>query len=173
MEKYTVTNRSTSLVYYSVPDLHINRQFTPGETKTVTKEELEGLSYQPGGAALISNYLRIQEQEGIDTFVENAEPEYYLDEAGVKKLIQSGSLDEFLDCLDFAPEGVLDMIKTYSISMPMTDTQKAQALKDKTGFDVMKAVANDAASKEDAEPAEQKVRRAAPKTEGRRYNRLG
>ena len=172
MEKYTVTNRSTSLVYYSVPDLHINRQFAPNETKVVTKEELEGLSYQPGGAALIANYLRIQEQEGIDAFVENTEPEYFLDEAGVKKLIQSGSLDEFLDCLDFAPEGVLDMIKTYSISLPLTDTQKAQALKDKTGFDIMKAIENDKASKEDAAPAQDKVRRTAPKTEGRRYNKL-
>lgn len=167
-KKYTVTNRSSSLVYYSVPELHVNRQFTPNETKTIGYHELEALSYIPGGAALIQNYLRIKEEDGIEAFNGKPEPEYYLDEEGVKKLILSGSLDEFLDCLDFAPEGVLDMIKTLCVKLPLTDTSKAAALKEKTGFDALAAIANDKASREEEKPAEEKVRRTAPKAEGRR-----
>jgi len=36
----------------------------------------------------------------------------------------TGSLDEFLDCLDFAPEGVKDLIKTLSVELPLNDVSK-------------------------------------------------
>ena len=47
----------------------------------------------------------------------------------------NGSIDEFLDCLDFAPPGVIDLIKKMSVSLPLADYQKKAALKTKTGFD--------------------------------------
>lgn len=175
---YTVENRSSSLVYYTVPEIHANRQFTPGEVKKIPHSELEALSYQPGGSALIQNYFKITEVEGIKAFNGDPEPEYFLDAASVKKLILEGTLDEFLDCLDFAPEGVIDMIKTQSVKLPMTDTRKAEALKEKTGFDVIKAIENNKADKAEEKPEEKKVRRTTPKAEestGRRtsgYNVL-
>ena len=146
---YSVTNRSSSLVFYSIPEKNINRQFTAGETKQISHEELLSLSYQAGGPALIRNYLYIAEPEAVKEFNGRVEPEYYLDAAGVKNLILTGSLDEFLDCLDFAPEGVLDLIKKLAVDLPMSDVRKAEALKEKTGFDAMKAIANDKASKEE------------------------
>ena len=72
----------------------------------------------------------------------HTEPEYYLDEAGVIKLLTEGSLDEFLDCLDFAPIGVIDLIKSLAVSLPLSDYNKRKALKDKTGFDLDKALTN-------------------------------
>mgnify|MGYP006988999603 CR=1 FL=1 len=51
-----------------------------------------------------------------------------------------GSLDAFLDALDFAPMGVIDLIKSMAVSLPLTDLNKRKALKDKTGFDVDKAL---------------------------------
>lgn len=175
---YTVMNRSSSLVYYTVPETHTNRQFTPNEVKKIPHSELEALSYQPGGMALIQNYFQITEEDGVKSFNGNPEPEYYLNTDGVKKLILKADIDEFLDCLDFAPEGVIDMVKTYAVSLPMTDTRKAEALKEKTGFDVIKAIENNKADKVEEKPEEKKIRRTAPKTEestGRRtsgYNVL-
>ena len=148
---YNVTNRSSSLVFYSIPEKNINRQFNVGETKKIPHDELLSLSYQAGGPALIRNYLFIAEPEGVAEFNGNTEPEYYLDANGVKNLILTGSLDEFLDCLDFAPEGVIDLIRKLAVDLPMTDIQKAEALKKKTGFDAMKAIANNRASQEDEE----------------------
>ena len=57
-------------------------------------------------------------------------------------LIKTGSLDAFLDCLDFAPVGVIDLLKSFSVSIPLTDYDKRQALKEKTGFDVDVALKN-------------------------------
>ena len=49
-------------------------------------------------------------------------------------------MDAFLDALDFAPIGVIDLIKSMAVSLPLTDYNKRQALKEKTGFDVDKAL---------------------------------
>ena len=148
---YNVTNRSSSLVFYSIPEKQIKRRFSAGETKKISHDELLSLTYQAGGPALIKDYLFIAEPEAAKAFTGKIEPEYYLDEAGVKELILTGSLDEFLDCLDFAPEGVIGMIKNLAVALPMTDMQKAEALKKKTGFDAVKAIANDRLDKENSE----------------------
>jgi hypothetical protein len=49
-------------------------------------------------------------------------------------------LDSLLDALDFAPAGVVELIKTIAVNLPLTDTQKAHAIKAKTGFDVATAI---------------------------------
>lgn len=133
---YQVKNRSSSVITYSIPDTGIKRTFAPGEVKKVSFEELEKLSYQPGGSVLISNYLLISDIEAISDLNVRTEPEYYLTEPQIVDLIKHGSLDQFLDCLDFAPTGVLELVKDLSLKIPLSDYQKRQALKEKIGFDI-------------------------------------
>ena len=139
---YNVLNRSSSMVGYTIPELNIRREFQPGETKKIKFSELEQLTYQPGGTTLIQDYFLIREQEVTDALNIQTEIEYYMNEDNVKDLILKGSLDQFLDCLDFAPEGVLEMIKKLAIELPMNDVEKREALKKKTGFDVDSAIKN-------------------------------
>jgi len=73
-------------------------------------------------------------------FNEKLEPEYHYSEEDVKKLLTSGTLDQFLDCLDFAPDVIKDMIKNLAVEMPLNDMNKRQAILDKFGFDVTKAI---------------------------------
>ena len=89
-------------------------------------------------------------------------PEYDMSEQQVADLILNGSLDAFLDALDFAPIGVLDLIKKYSVSLPITDMEKRTALKDKTGFDVDKAIENAKADKEVEAPKAGETAKAEP-----------
>ena len=63
--------------------------------------------------------------------------------------MQTGSIEEFLDCLDFAPPGVIDLIKKLSVSLPLVNIQKRQALKTKTGFDCDAALKHVMEEKED------------------------
>ena len=50
------------------------------------------------------------------------------------------SLDQFLDCLDFAPDVIKDMIKDFSVKLPLNDMEKRKAIQEKLGFDVTKAI---------------------------------
>ena len=89
------------------------------------------------------------EPEAIAKVGLNPQPEYHMSEHDIVKLLQTGSIDEFLDCLDFAPPGVIDLIKKLSVSLPLSDISKRRALKDKTGFDCDAALKHVMEEKED------------------------
>ena len=162
MSMITIKNRNSGIVTYRIPEMNVRRTFAAGETKQVSKEELRALSYQPGGQTLINNYFYINDPEIVKEFVGHVEPEYNLDEAGVKELILNGSLDEFKDCLDWAPAGVIALIKSLATSLPMRDTLKAEALRKSTGYDVLAVLENIKADRADNEVKEEpKVRRTA------------
>ena len=144
-----VKNRSGSHIVYNIPEMGVRRSFAPGEVKKISYEELEKLTYQAGGMEILTRFLQIQSGEVLNTFNMRVEPEYHMNEQQIAQLIAHGSLDEFLDALDFAPDGVIDLIKRMSISMPLTDYNKIKALKDKTGLDVEAALKNIRAEKED------------------------
>lgn len=146
-----VKNRSASRIIYKIPELGIRREFSPTETKKISFEELEKLSYQPGGRALMTNFLQIQDIPATRDLGIHVEPEYHMSEGQIVELIKTGSLDAFLDCLDFAPVGVVDLVKKFSISVPLTDYDKRIALKEKTGLDVDAALKNIAAEQAEDE----------------------
>lgn len=137
-----VKNRSVSVIGYTIPDLNIRRRFVPGEVKEIPKEELDKLLYQPGGHYLLANYLQIHKDDVKQIEMVDPEREYYLSEDQVKDLIKTGSLDAFKDALDFAPQGIIDLIKHYAVTLPMNDIAKIDALKKATGFDASKALSN-------------------------------
>ena len=146
---YRVKNRGSNLVVYKIPEDGIRREFKPGQTLPISSEELEKLTYQPGGSIILSQFLQILDLEAIEKVNIKVEPEYYMSEQDVINLIQTGSLDAFLDALDYAPIGVIDLIKKLSIEIPMVDIQKRKALKNKTGFDVEAALKHNEEDKED------------------------
>lgn len=178
-DMFNVKNRSTSVVVYRIPESNLRREWAPGEVKRIPFGELEKLTYQPGGRELIANFLQIMENEVTDDLNVHREPEYNMSEEQVRDLILNGSIDAFLDALDFAPLGVIDLIKTMSVQLPITDMAKREALKAKTGFDVDKAIENDRASKEDNKketvadkPVERRVTESTPtgrRTSGNAY----
>ena len=146
---YNVKNRSAGVATYKIPEMGIRRSFAPGEIKKISAEELEKLTYRPGGMAILANFLQIMEPEAIAKVGLRTEPEYNMSEQDIVKLMKDGSLDEFLDCLDFAPTGVIDLIKKLSVALPLTDIQKVGALKAKTGFDCQAALKHVMEEKED------------------------
>ena len=133
-----------------------------------TKDEIEALSYTNGGLDLIRNHLLVKDEEILDDLNINREPEYYMNANDVLNLLKTGSLDELLDALDFAPEGVITLIKDLSVELPLNDFAKRQAIMEKTGFDVSAAIANYQANNvsendEPVKPEPKKVRRTQPK----------
>lgn len=160
-----VKNRSNGVAVYTIPELgdkrNIRREFAPHETKEIPVEELEALTYVGGGESLLRNYLQILDEETLAKVDLTIEPEYRMSEEDVKKLMREGSLDSFKDCLDFAPQGIKDMIKDYAVSLPLNDSAKRDAIKEVLKFDVDKAIMNKKASEETDVPKEEKTRRVA------------
>lgn len=175
-----VTNRSFGVVGYTIPELNgLRRQFQHGETKRVPFSELEKLSWMPGGAYLLRNELVVHDEEAVKELLHGVEPEYYYTEKEVRTLLTNSPLDQFLDCLDFAPQGVLDLVKKLAVEIPCNDVQKRAYIEQKLGFNVTKAISLKEEAEEEKEEVSTSKRRAAPVTEqtsqqepastGRRY----
>lgn len=161
---YNVKNRSAGMVVYSVPELGVRRVFSPGETKRITFNELEALSFIPGGKEIIANYLQVRSAQVLEELNVHTEPEYFMDRDQVIELIKTGSLDQFMDALDFAPAGVIELIKTLSVELPVDDFNKRKAIKDKLGYDIDAAIKNSSkndATEEDAAPVVNERRRSS------------
>ena len=163
-----VTNRSGGRAIYKIPEHGIRREFNSGETKQIPYQELVWLSYQPGGRNMMTNTFLIEEIKATQELNIHTEPEYFMNEADVINMLMNGSLDELKDALDFAPSGVIQIIKDQAVALPIYDTRKREAILEMTGFNVTAAIENskpDADEKVEAPTAARRVRREeAPET---------
>lgn len=136
-----VTNRSRGSVSYSIPDMgNLQRKFAYGETKQITAEEVRKLDWTPGGHILLRDYLIIDNKELIAELLHEVEPEYNYTEAQITDILLKGSMDEFMDCLDFAPEGVINLMKDLAVKLEIPDVRKRQAISERTGTSVDNAI---------------------------------
>lgn len=159
--KVLVKNRSTAEVIITIPNRGIQKTIYPGQTlDSLTFGDLEEFAGLPGGDTLLREYLQLAEVEVKKLDLGDPEPEYNMSEQDVYKLVTTGSMDEFLDCLDFAPTGVIDIIKKMAVDLPISDMNKMEAIKEKTGFDVSLAIQH---KKEEAAEVAASANGTAPK----------
>ena len=168
MDKNTIIkicNRDNAAVFYDIPEMNgLHRVFQPNEVKEVTLGELIKLSYEPGGMDLLRNNFILNNKEAINMILGKVEPEYNYTPADIKNLLLNGSLDELLDCLDFAPEGVIEILKDLAVELPLNDVAKREAILNKTGFNVTNAIKIKKEVQADAEkPAAAPIRRRVTK----------
>lgn len=135
-----VTNRDTWTVCYTVPEIGANRRFTAHESKMIPVEELRRLVWTDGGRAIINNYLVIEDEKIARDILNEIEPEYFYTESDVIKLLTLGSDDELRDALDFAPEGVVSLIKDTAVNIKLNDVRKRDIILEATGFSVTNAI---------------------------------
>ena len=156
-----IENRDNGVVGYIIPDLgNLYRRFEPKEVKKVSMEELRKLYWLPGGEKLLRDCLVIRDEGARAELLGEVEPEYIYTESQVNDILLKGSLEELEDCLDFAPQGVRELVKSQAVNLKIADIYKRQAIKDMTGFDVTKAIEiNEESEKQDIET---KSRRVAP-----------
>ena len=159
-----VTNRDNGSVGYTVPDMNnLHRSFQSGETKEVTMEELRKLSWIPGGLYILENLLVIENTEAQQELLPSVEPEYNYTREDVEDLLSKGSLEQLQDCLDFAPDGVINLVKDVAVTTELNDIRKREAILEATRFNVSKAIeANKESASEETAAAAPTGRRAAP-----------
>ena len=136
-----VKNKFGGIVGYDVPDTNLHRNYYPNQTREVTYDELEKVFYSPGGEVILRDYLEIENEEAIQKLFEsNVEPEYHYSRDDIKQLMLTGSMDQFLDCLDFSPAVTRDIIKDMAVELPLNDMAKREAIQEKLGFNVTRAI---------------------------------
>lgn len=140
-KKTTVTmrNRNRGTTCYTLSN-GVRREFAPGQSRVIDIEELRELVMLPGGEFALKNYFIINDKDALSALEIETEPEYFYTEAEIKKLLQEGSLDQLEDCLNFAPEGVIEILKKMSVEMKLPDTEKRELISKMTGFSIDNAI---------------------------------
>lgn len=162
----------TNMVSHTVA-LQLNnglfRRFAPNATMNIAAGELRQASYNHGNLVIFRNFLRVGNKDLAEEFGVDCDEtiEYNWTTEDIKKCLESGSLDELLDALDFAPEGIKQELADLAVELEIPDERKRTAIKEKTGADISAMIINkhqydnQGENTEDDKPSQ---RRAAKKT---------
>lgn len=164
-----VRNLVPHRVVYRLDEINRRVSFSPNEEKMIEVKELRLLNYAPGGNALLKNYLNVEDKElrrefGIDEDV----IEYDWTQADVDDALLNKPIEVLEDALDFAPSGVIDLIKARAVALRIPDMNKRDLIYKATGADINNQIkwADQAAEKNEGadatKPTEKKQRRVQP-----------
>lgn len=181
-----VRNRNNGTTGYTLADgAKETRLWAENEIKKITFAELKRVSYLPGGAELLRDYLVIEDPAAIEALNVGIDiqeqPEYLYTENEIRDLLFNGSLDELKDFLDFSPDGGIEIAKQIAVNEELPDMRKRKIISEATGFnintaieinDMMKdnGVAEDAAPKKQRRVAKETEAVSAPEKPTRRTN---
>lgn len=144
-EKYVrVKNLTDNPVVYLIPEDNLRRVYGPYEEKNIKEDELQKLFYQPGGAMLLQEFLQVQDKDLAEEFGVDAEVfehEYSWDKDKVDSVLLKENIDVLHDALDFAPEGIIDLIVERAVALDIADINKRELIKKYTGRDVNQMIA--------------------------------
>lgn len=138
---FKVTNRSDGTAGYELPELNVRRVFSLNESKDIPEKELKALSQTDGGAELIKHYLMVEDKDWVKENLPNAPIEYFWGINEIKKCMLEDDAELFAETLEYAPRGIVDLIKFLSWKMPLTDLNKVNIIQEKLGFNVQAAIA--------------------------------
>lgn len=163
-ELVVVRNRNNGSTGYRLYDSNIRRRFSPNETKKIPLEELRALQYAPGGDYILKNLLIVENRGALEDLNMQVEPEYFYTEDTIKKFLYKSEMDAFLDFLDFAPAGAIEIAKRIAVEERIPDSRKREAITKKTGFNIDNAINVNKMLEEDDE----KEKKAAEAAKARR-----
>lgn len=168
-----IRNRNNGTTGYTLADgAKETRLWAENEVKKITFAELKRVSYLPGGAELLRDYLVIEDPAAIEALNVGIDiqeqPEYLYTENEIRDLLFNGSLDELKDFLDFSPDGGIEIAKQIAVNEELPDMRKRKIISEATGFNINTAIEindmmKDNGVAEDAAPKKQ--RRVAKETE--------
>ena len=168
-----VRNRNNGTTGYTLADgAKETRLWAENEVKKIAFAELKRVSYLPGGAELLRDYLVIEDPAAIEALNVGIDiqeqPEYLYTENEIRDLLFNGSLDELKDFLDFSPDGGIEIAKQIAVNEELPDMRKRKIISEATGFNINTAIEindmmKDNGIAEDAAPKKQ--RRVAKEAE--------
>lgn len=145
-KKVKVWNRSSANACYYIEEMRMLREFAPagnhGDALLIPVAELQALTYIQGGHSMLTQDLLIKDQEVCDFLGIPTEPEYYYGVEEVRKLLKEGSIEQLMDCLEFAPSGVKDLIVKYSIEDKLDSHEKRDLINKTMGINLTAMIRN-------------------------------
>lgn len=130
-----------SVVYISYDGKR--RSLSRGQKIKVPAVELRQLNYSIGGEYLIHNYLSIKNKSlalELNVSEDSFDNEYSWTVKEVDAALADSNNDVLEDALNFAPQGVIELIQQRAIETKINDLSKRELIKNITGVDIDKKI---------------------------------
>lgn len=140
-KRVKVINRTGGSLAYKIDTLRVTRHWPkPGDYLNISISELSELKTVPGGNYILKECVIIEDKEALNILFPDTElePEYNYGLKEVEALLYEADLAQLLDALDFAPQGVLELIKTKAAEKLPNETAKIEAINKKFKIDLVK-----------------------------------
>ena len=140
-KRVKVVNRTGGSLAYKIDTLRVTRHWPrPGDYLNISVSELSELRTVPGGNYILEECLIIEDKEALSVLFpdQELEPEYNYGLKEIEALLYEADTEQLLDALDFAPKGVLDLIKAKSAEKLPNTTAKIDAINNKFKIDLNK-----------------------------------
>ena len=168
--KVKVWNRNSANSVYYIDEMRMLREFAPagkhGDVLLIPISELQALSYVQGGHTMLTEHLLIKEQEVCEFLGIPVEPEYYYGVEEVKTLLSEGTIEQLMDCLEFAPAGVKDLLVKYAVDDKVDSYEKRELISKAMGVNITARIKNNELSETEPGGEEDRTsnseRRATP-----------
>ena len=155
-----VRNMVDHKVVYVIPELNRRVVFEPFQEKKIQASELRALNYSIGGEVLLHNYLCVLNKDLRTEFnIPADQVEYDWTLKDIHRVLENLStpIEELEDALDFAPEGIRELIVDCAVKWKIPDSNRRKVITRMTGSNIDRMIEFSEIS-EEAE--DQPVRRA-------------
>ena len=140
-----IKNISTSRVVLSVPTIKLNRILTPGRVISISQEDYDELTFDPGFAALVrGHYLKVfgvEETQQVEV-VENV-----YEASVIEKMLVNNDVTAFAKFIPHATDAEKESAVTLAVEHKITNSGIVALIKRYCDVDVINAIA----AKHDAE----------------------
>lgn len=139
---FSVMNRSDMSLTILMQPPFVTKTFDGyGVKRDISFAELKAISNDKGGRiALRDLCMIIDKRETVEELMKelgiDIQEEYFYSPKVIKYILKEGELDLLEDTLNFAPMGVVDLIKRLSIELKISDKNKLDMIKKITGSNV-------------------------------------
>ena len=133
-----IKNVSTSLVSLYVPAIKLNRELVPGRAITVSEEEYDELTFDPGFMALVNgHYIAI---EGVEANKQVADVGPVFDASHIQKMLVEGDVAAFAKFIPKATDAEKESAVTLAVEHKITNTGIVTLIKKYCDVDVINAI---------------------------------
>lgn len=133
-----IKNVSTSLVSLYVPSIKFNRDLTPGRVVSVSQEEYEELTFDPGFIALLKgHYLTVTGVEE-DKQVENISNVY--EASAIEKMLVNGEITNFTKFIKNATIAEKESAVNIAVERGITNPGIVTLIKKYCDVDIINAI---------------------------------
>lgn len=126
-----VRNMVNHRVVYTIPEEHRRVVFEPFQERKIPASELRALNYTVGGSILLKNYLCVKSNDMRTEFnIPSDQIEYDWTRQDIQHVLldTSSPIEQLEDALDFAPQGIREMIVDYAVEWRIPDSNRRKVI---------------------------------------------